>query len=117
MTHAKRKGWIRLYIVLSAVWIVGIVIYAAFDFSSVRWDLSTAVGKSDPSFANSGWVLKGQESFLTTCNVKNQQVSCSPRVLSLLGLALVPVVMSWPIAFLLVRVVLWVRAGFRDDEI
>jgi len=94
MKLTKRKGWIRLGIVLSVVWMVGVVIYAAFDFSSVRADLSTSVRTSDASFAKGGWEVVGQESFLTTCDAKDKQVLCSPRVFNLLGLAPVPVATS-----------------------
>lgn len=116
MTLAKRKGWIRLGVVLSVVWMVGVAIYAALDFSSVRADLLTSVRTSDPSLAKSGWEVVGQESFLTTCDAKDKQVLCSPRIFNVLGLALVPVAASWLVAFLLVYAALWVRAGFRGDE-
>jgi len=116
MTLAKRRGWIRLGVALSIAWLLGVALYAAFDFASVRDDLLTSVRTSDPALAKGGWEVVGQETFLTTCDSKEKQVSCSPRVLHLLGLAFLPVALSWIVTLLLVYAVLWIRAGFRGDE-
>jgi hypothetical protein len=116
MALTKRKGWIRLGFVLSAAWLIGVLIYAAFDYHSVRTDLVTAVRTADPSLAKGGWEVVGQQSFLTNCDAKDKEVSCSPRALNLAALGLLPIAISWLAAILLVIAVLWVRAGFRDRE-
>jgi hypothetical protein len=53
MALANRKGWIRVGLVLSTAWIIGVLIHAAFDYHSVRADLVTAVRTADPSLVNS----------------------------------------------------------------
>jgi hypothetical protein len=116
MALANRKGWIRVGLVLSTAWLIGVLIHAAFDYHSVRADLVTAVRTADPSLVNSRWEVIGQETFLTTCDVKDKEVSCSPRALNLAALGLIPIAISWLAAVLLVIAVMWVRAGFRDHE-
>lgn len=118
MALTQRKGWIRLGVVLSVAWIVGVLIYAVLEHYSVRGDLTTSINLPEPSSPPvvSHWEIVGQQSFLTDCDVKQKQVSCSPRFTNLALLSLLPIISCWLIAVLVVYAVRWVRAGFRSDE-
>lgn len=108
MLLAKRKGWIRLGVVLSLAWFLGVLIYAAFDFQTVQTNLTTSVNSGNP-FRN----YAGQNTLLTNCDVKEKQVSCSPRFGSIALLSAAPVVITWILLAAVVYAALWIRAGFR----
>lgn len=114
MSNTNRVGWRRLGIVLSVAWLIGVSIYAAWEYRSVQDSLDNSVllPELSPQLPQ-GWQLYGQQTFLTECKIENKHVFCSPRVVNLFTLALLPVSLVWILIILLVRVFLWVRSGFR----
>jgi len=114
MTRDSRKGWGRLGVVLSAVWLVVALAYAAFDYHRINskeggWE--TAGRSADHSAEMS------PKSLLTECGYENDQIysSCSPRYRNITILVFGPIAVAWLLVIALVYAALWVRAGFRDD--
>jgi len=116
MALAKRTGWIRLGIVLSLVWLLGVLVYAGIEYRTVETDLTKSVQSPNPALKTGGWEVIGQQTLVTNCGVKNKQVSCSPRLANLALLAFAPITVAWFVVLLIVRAVVWVRAGFKSDE-
>ena len=117
MALAQRKGWIRLGIVFSVAWIVGVLIYAVSNHYTVRADIVEQVNSPEYSQTPSvvtRWV--DRQTFLTDCDVKEKLVSCSPQFSNVALLILLPVVGFWLTGVLIVYTFLWVRAGFRGDK-
>lgn len=116
MSNTNRVGWLRLGIVLSVAWLIGVSIYAVWEYRSVQDSLNASVllPELNSQFPQ-GWQLYGQQTFLTDCKIENMRVFCSPRVVNLFTLALLPVLLVWILIILLVRVFLWVRSGFRGS--
>lgn len=104
----KRKGWIRLGIVLSLAWFLGILIFAVLDFQTVQTHLTTSVKSGNPFVEGIS-----EQTFFTNCNVKEKQVSCIPRSGSIALLSVVPVAIAWILIVTAVYAVLWIHAGFR----
>lgn len=118
MALAQRRGWIRLGVVLSIAWVVGVFAYAISDHYALRADAIATVDAPEPATPPvvTRWDIVGQQSFLTECDIKYKLVTCSPRVLNLALLTFLPIVGGWLIVVLIVYAVLWIRAGFRSDE-
>jgi len=114
MPLSRRNGWLRLGIVLSALWLLGVAIYASWEYQSMQSSLAHSALPSE--LPPSEWEVVGQQSFLTDCKLVQGQASCASRVANLASLALLPILAIWPMVLLLVCAFLWVRTGFRRDE-
>lgn len=110
------RGWIRLGLALSFLWLVVSVTYATFDF----WRVSSA---------ESGWETAGGHSntlpltipisLFTECRGYGGNVvvtTCSPRYLNIAFLMFGPIALGWPLILACVNVALWVREGFQRDN-
>jgi len=117
MVHARRrKGWIRLGIICSIAWLIGVLVFAGIEYHTVQADLTLSVQFVDPLLTAGKWEVVGKQTFITNCGVNEKQVSCSPRFANLALLAIGPVALGWVLVVLIVYAVIWVHAGFRGDE-
>ena len=113
MPIAKRKGRIRLGIVLSLAWGIGVLLFAAFEFQSVRTDFVASVNSPNPADVAAGWRTTGQQTLFTRCEVSDKQVSCSPRLGILALLIVVSIGIAWLLIIAVAYAILRVREGFR----
>ncbi|SRR5581483_5158962 len=116
MAINKRKGWIRLGVVLSLVWVLGVLIYAGIEYHTVRTNLTNTVqSPTNSSIDGDRWEIVGQKTFAISCAVKNKQISCAPRFKNLVLLAIAPVIVAWVLVILITCAATWVRTGFDSD--
>jgi len=124
----------------SVAWLIGVLAIAGIEYHSVQNDLLAAVkspyssleqsghevpppppgfvidSQPDPSAKPGGWHVIGQQTFLTNCDVKDKFVSCSPQFVNLALLAFGPVAIGWALVSLMAYAIMWIRAGFREDQ-
>lgn len=115
MTVSKRKGWIRLGIVLSLAWILSVVAFGTYDYFAARSDTGALRSFPDRSLAG-GWEEPGKRTAFTFCLVRETGVSCEIHFTFLALLALAPVIIGWLVAVAVAVSFRWVREGFRDKE-
>jgi disulfide bond formation protein DsbB len=109
MKRSSRTGWLRLGILVSVIWFLGVAFYAAYEWDSERIQFTSAALMSE---SKGEWAVVGQESFWVSCHLVEKKTSCSSKVLNILGVEVVPLIAMWCLAF----AVAWVRAGFRSNE-
>lgn len=124
------SGWLRLGVVLSACWVVAVVSTAAYQrFSGPPYGgffidvifVDTATGKEHVMREYYGPVLP-----LTTPIEKSVDTSKDPKIVGdlipigttlrpwrVVGAAVVPLAILWPLVFLLIFTFGWVKEGFR----
>lgn len=116
MQSLNYRGWFRLGTVLSAVWVIGVLVYAAYDYHTVSTDLTSS---ANPFQAipppPEGFEVVGQQSLLTECTLKQKAAICSPRLINLAALSLLPIGLVWLVTSLSVFAFLWIRAGFKNE--
>lgn len=118
------KGWLRLGVVLSLVWLLSVCTYVGFDY----WRINSVeagwehVGRVNvPSGAERNPFDQFDEpapkSFFVICGAEaaTQTTTCSLRINNFLFVAVGPIFAVWLVAVLGGLAVLWVRAGFRGD--
>lgn len=110
------RGWARLGVVLSIVWLLGVLAYTMHDYWSLQSAVSsTAAGhRSDAGFDE--WEIVSTHSALSICNHQTVPPKCSLRVANVFTLALGPIVAIWMLTFSTVVAIRWVRAGFRGSR-
>ncbi len=101
MTTSKRNRWIKIGIAVSVVWAVGVAIFSAYEHRSLHLALSATVRLPDPSRAG-GWEEMGQQTLLTECVLRENEISCSPRWSNLSPLLLAPVIAAWLLIAILI---------------
>lgn len=116
MSLFKNTGWVRLGIVLSVVWLLMVIAYAAYDYHSVNskeggWETIHTPGE----IAYPKTTFKTN---LTQCaNSGNPPItSCSPRIENIALIIFVPIGIGWLLVVTLVFAVTWVRDGFRRNK-
>lgn len=115
MARSKRNGWVRLGVVLSLAWLLGVLVYAGVEYHYTLEDLTSSVQSPDPALKPGGWEVIGQESLVINCGVREKQVSCSLRLGNLALLIFGPIAAAWLVVLAFVYAAMWVRAGFRDE--
>lgn len=115
--HRRHLGWIRLGIVISTAWVLGVGSYALYDYKSLKTDLAAEITAkpwlADP-VVDGKWEITGQQSFFTECEMARVDVICSPRLTNLALRALAPVLVFWALSVVILQSARWVRAGFRN---
>lgn len=114
MISPPLHGWIRLCIVFSVAWLIGVSVYAVYKYSFDLEQWTTFKNNERAEDIAEGWDVVQTESFFNICKVDNKNIPiCTPRSDKLSLLAFLPLVSTWLSGFLLVVSFLWVRAGFR----
>ncbi len=116
MALARRKGWIRLGIVFSLAWFLGVLVFAGVEYHTVQTDLTNSLQSTNPSLKAEGWEVIGQQTVVTNCGVREKQVYCSPRFANLALLAFGPITLAWILVLVGVYAIAWIHAGFKGDE-
>lgn len=108
----NRHGWIRLGIVVSALWLVASAAYVAFDYVSHSVEMESRT--VTPKDRAEGWEPVVFSTTFTACNFAGT-VSCSPNWATIAVVVLLPLVSLWIIAVVTVVAFQWVRAGFKGE--
>jgi hypothetical protein len=125
------KGWIRIGIVLSAFWLVGVLLFAVADFLSIPSSSCLFLyDPSEPSQAGEKYlnISSSIKTSFFSCNVYSQFISNSWEryFISLnhqiiefntkhfISLLLIPVVALWLVAIAFVKSLRWVKNGFNS---
>lgn len=118
------RGWFRVGVVLSAVWLLVAGGYVGFHYYKESEHFTTVVWET----RNEGqWAVVGQDSFLLRCESKRlsrhvetffqllteaePKCNINPRNVALLLVS--PLAIVWLFVALVVRAVPWIRAGFK----
>lgn len=126
------KGWIRLGLVLSAFWVVGVIFFTAWQFFTV-FSSSNCIFIFDPYQPSQvGEKYKSisapLENSLFSCNIYSQFISNSWKryfisvgaqiiefdIKHFMLLLFTPLVLSWGTAVSLIKSMRWVVNGFKS---
>lgn len=123
------KGWLRLVVVVSALFIVVIHGFVAYEYTEVKEKLAVsqesinAYGKGQgdifdkmaaAAFDTSKYEIVGQEGTFIRCSIESPSITCSVKKKSYFLALLVPLAVLWFVLPGLVWAFRWVRAGFKD---
>lgn len=86
-----QKGWIRLGIVISLAWMIGVASFTAFEYKSTIDDFASAVA----SMKDEQFQIVGQDGFLFNCSVKTGNPSCNLKIGNFLLILVAPVLTGW----------------------
>lgn len=116
-------GWTRLGIVLSVIWMIGVLCFTLYKWNSnppfeagnfmalVVQDPDT--GKRAIRIPYYGPVIPFAEAPIGQFSGRYIPVGLQPRFWRILALMIVPVVVAWILCFVGTRSVQWIRDGFR----
>ena len=109
------KGWFRIGIVLSALWLLCAAAFVATDYFGARAYPAPVLSNVPPP--PQGFELIRNESAFTLCTPsRTGEASCTPRASHVAALALLPIGIGWAVVLLLIAAVRWVGAGFRGKQ-
>lgn len=115
----RLRGWMRLALLLSAFWLIGVSAYAAFQFHSTNSDLSgqTKSGpfkdvpqSQDASVADD--LVWSPVSPFASCKLVTRNISCSFNWTRFATIAILPLLAFW-IVIVSGFGVRWVINGFK----
>jgi hypothetical protein len=114
MKKIKRrlKGFIRLGIVISIAWVIGVISFIAIKYDVTNKNFVRAVEETK----NSRFQFGGRESYLIECSVIDDKSVCSIKITNTLVVLLAPIAVVWIVVPLIVWSALWIRAGFKDNS-
>ena len=110
----KLNKWQRIGVVLSIIWAIGAGIYLRYDLSQTAGKLSAAVYTSclDRDTYNRNYKLENYTAEDCSKEYLDMWHSVMDNTGSdLLIVVLLPIPIMWGLAFLLIRIYRWVRAG------
>jgi hypothetical protein len=107
------RGWARLGVVLSMVWLLGVLAYTGYDYWSLQSSVSNSVVGRDGGVALDEWDVVSVSTALSTCNLQQIQPECSVHATRLAAWLFGPLVAIWISVVGVVATVRWVRAGFQ----
>ena len=102
----KLNGWQRIGVVASVLWAIGAAIYERTS------QVSTATEFYKNALSNCPIELYGACSQKTTETYKSLLFFDSVKVADIVFVAIGPVISGWILAYLTVKIVCWVKAGF-----
>lgn len=110
----KLGGWTRLGIVLSVLWCIGVLVYAAGEYPNMAANQEWAGRVHE---AKEEWRISNEAVFFVYQWQQSKQIM-DVRIKSALlgGVALGPIVAAWLTLFGIVSIVRWVRQGFRSQQ-
>ena len=107
------KGWIRLGLVVSVIWLVASCCYFFYHVHAESQDWPKVVRATSN---NGPWAVVSQDSFYAYCDAQSSHVQCKPKVLNLALIAALPIGVAWAIVIAAVLATAWVRAGFNPGH-
>ncbi len=111
MKHSM-KGWIRLGIVLSVVWIVAFNLYGFIGYRMQEKKFTMEVRSS----MGQRFQIVGSEGVLFTClDTQTKGPVCQINLANYFLVMLGPVIAGWAVP-LAIRSYQWVQDGFRADK-
>lgn len=124
MRLRKYKGWMRLGVVLSTLWIIGASVTIGMLYSKITDEFFTDAWTTQDS---SGWAVVGMQSFLFKCEAQrlsepaatieefksNANPQCNLINQNAAIVLLLPVICVWILIPLGVKLFFWIRDGFR----
>ena len=113
MTKSRMKGWVRLGIVFSTLFIVTFHSFVAYEYIEVKdkLALSNLNTKED---SESEWQITGQEGTFISCSINTPPITCTIKKKSYFLVLLAPLVVLWLLLPIFLWAFYWVRAGFKD---
>ena len=107
----KLNGWVRIGIVLSALWAIAVICSAALEYRSHALTKSTFIS----------WHTKTGEDYAHVAQSSGRFADLVPfyasvRFANLFGVLLLPLVAAWIVSYFVVYTTLWVMNGFRTKK-
>lgn len=103
------RGWIRIGIVLSVLWLIGVGVSAAIEFKNMKSDLERTI--ASPA-KDSEFEIVGTLGHFVNCSVIGKEAVCRIDRSEFAIYALVPIITAWVSITLLVFAIVWIHAGF-----
>ena len=114
MAINRRKGWIRLGVVLSLAWLLGVLVFSIYEHYAAKSYFAASLKEIIGKYGRD--VEARYQTLLTDCSGEESAIACSPRWINLALLVLGPVLGCWVLAIVLTYAALWIRAGFRGHD-
>jgi hypothetical protein len=120
MALKRRLGWIRLGVVMSIVWMIGVGMYVFLSYHSIRDKVEhtqqdtewreTCLWECEKDFEPTATKVPSRMEFRLVV------ISCQLRYMNLVILLLVPIFACWIAAIMGAVAFRWVRDGFRRQR-